>query len=214
MCNVVVDNDVLIKGSGYELLKEIIEAIPANEEDVGILGAARYSVPKYLEKLDLNKENEAAISQFEKLASYASVIEPTEDESRLAGELEFQAQKRNLPLDIGESQLLAVLKFRSLNKMATGDKQAIASMEVIMGDLDCIEEVRGKIICLEQLLFILVKNFGQKVCDSVCREPQIDKTFEICFCCHRTESTSDEWLEGLESYIRDIREKAPLMLSP
>jgi len=214
MISVVLDNDVLIKGAAYELLKELVQAIPAVEEDIGLLGASRFLVPSRLKKSELNKEYEVVILHFEKLAEKANFIEPTEEESKFAGELEFLAQKKNLSLDSGESQLLAVLKVRALNKMVTGDKRAIASMEVVSEELINIEEMRGKVTCLEQLFCILIRKLGQTVCEQVCQEPHIDKTLSICFCCHNAESTADQWVEGLKSYIDDIRRQAPILLSP
>lgn len=211
--SVVLDNDVLIKGASYELLRELVQAIPSVEEDIGLLGASRFLVPSRLKKSGLNKNYEEAILHFENLVEKASLIEPTEEESRFAGELEFLAQRKNLPLDSGESQLLAVFKVRSLIKLVTGDKRAIASMEILSGELIDIEELRGKVVSLEQLFCRMVEKLGQTVCDQVCQEPHVDKTLSICFSCHNTDSTVDQWLEGLRSYIEDIRKQAPILLS-
>lgn len=214
MISVVVDNDVLVKGAAYELLDELFQVISTSNAEIGLLGASRFLVPGRLRKAQLNKEPEVAVLHFEDLVKQANTIEPTGEESRLAGELEFLAQKKNLSLDSGESQLVAVLILRSLNNLVTGDKRAIASLEEVAGELINIEDIRGKVICIEQLFLRLVGKFGQIISSEVCMEPHIDKALSICFCCHQSNSTSNQWLEGLKSYIENVRTKAPILLSP
>lgn len=213
MTTVVVDNDLLIKGAAYELLEQLISVVPSTGEGVGLLGAARYLVPDRLRKMRLNKDSAIAVQHFENLAARAEFLEPSPEESKLAGELEFHAQKSNLSLDPGESQLLAILIIRSLDKLATGDKRAIVAMEQVSGYVTDVEAIRGKILCLEQLFHRLMGNMDTtQVRQCVCEEPNVDKALSICFGCHAVSSASEHWLEGLQSYIADIRRRAEILL--
>jgi hypothetical protein len=48
-------------------------------------------------------------------------LEPTEAETSIAAEIEFEAQRYGLQLDAGESLLFAIVDLRGIACLATGD---------------------------------------------------------------------------------------------
>ncbi|MCI0613011.1 hypothetical protein L0244_08475 [bacterium] len=184
----VVDNDIVFKGSCYQLLDDIIPEV--HTERVGVLGATRYVVSKKIRKAHLSGNVQSAIECFENFIKKASELEPTIAEQNLAAELEFTAQKLGLSFDTGESQLSAIVITRQIPLLLTGDKRAIRSLEQMIESLQILSDLCGKIKCLEQLFVAAVQRGDiQTFRSSICAESNLDKTLTICFGCSSIEVT-------------------------
>jgi len=211
----IVDNDILFKAACFGLFDELILASCRLEGSVGILGAARYVVPKKIQK---NVETAIAIAAKEAFQTFiggAEIIEPTEEEQVMAADFELAAQRAAVALDIGESQLCAVLITRAVPLLLTGDKRAICALEHLLGTDPRLNALAGKVRCLEQLVLqpLSGNNYFQfRV--AVCREPGVDKTLAICFSCKGEQATLEGITEGLKSYINDLRSQANRILAP
>jgi hypothetical protein len=213
--DVIVDNDILFKCSCFGLVDELILANCQPEGSVGILGAARYVVPKKIHKNIQATIAAAAKEAFQTLVDVAEIIEPTEDEQVMAADFELAAQRAAVALDSGESQLCAVLIARALRLLFTGDKRAISALEHLLDSDTRLNALAGKVRCLEQLVLqpLSADNCAQfRV--AVCREPAIDKTMAICFSCSAEEATLEGITAGLKSYINDLRSQANRILAP
>ena len=92
---VVIDNDILLKGSGFGLLEEIISVIPANIHDVGILRAAKFIVSNKLSKARFTD----ALALFQNIMQHIQFLEPTEEEATLAAQLEYESLSANMQID-------------------------------------------------------------------------------------------------------------------
>jgi hypothetical protein len=209
----VVDNDILLKGSCYGLLPMLLATIPRSGA-VGILGASRFVVPKMIVRNQLLKNLDVAVAHFAAMVAENEVVEPSADEQHMAALLESTAQQMALNLDAGESQLVAVLVSRVLPCMLTGDKRAIASLEALLDSDLGLLFISGKIRCLEQLVADALKMGDvDEIRRAICGEPSVDKTLCICFSCNSSESHSKDAVEGLASYIADLRRRAARVLS-
>lgn len=207
---IAVDNDVLLKGSCFDLLKEIINAIPAEFHEIGVLQAAKFVIANKLRKANLND----TLIKFEKIIQQVQCLEPSEDEAKFAAQLEYDALKAKLNVDSGESLLCAIVIMRAFTLMVTGDKRAIKSLELLVKTSSEAIKLAGKIVCLEQLILrITQKSDARIVKRAICGRPDIDKTLTICFSCASPEIGPESWLECLTSYIRDIRSSAPIILT-
>lgn len=210
MPTVVVDNDILHKGAGYGLLQEFLSAIPAQLHEVGILGAAKYVVRYRLkrEKLD------AAASTFEGVIEQMQQLEPTAEEAQFAAQLEFEAQRMNLNIDVGESILCAITIIRTLERLVSGDKRAIGGFEGLAKCFAEFEKLKGKVICLEQLLVRLLETNAGAVRQAICGQTHLDRALTVCFSCSNPEVDPASWADGLASYIHHLRNIAPSILTP
>ena len=208
-----IDTDVLHKATVYGVMRELLAAIPNRAEQHCILTAAKYVIRNKLVKNPPNKGTDIAINYLNKLLDELLLIEPTGEEISLAATLEYKAQLLNLEFDSGESLLSAVLFHRTLTYMLTGDKRAIAAAEIIFPEVFEIEKLKGKFMCLEQSIYwLLIKSDPAYVRSCICNEPSIDTTLSTCFSCNSPEVPIESWNEGLQSYIEDIRVRAPTML--
>lgn len=209
--NLVVDNDVLIKCACYAMLDQI-QSSGGREEGIGILGAARYVVRSYLGSRGQITDRQAAQARFDTFLAATQSLEPTEEELRLATEIEEKAIELALDLDGGESQLCAIAALRSSPRVLTGDKRAIKAAQSLYGGLPALASLCRRIVCLEQAIIGVTNQIGIRTARSlVCAEPQVDRSITICFECNADDDREFS-LEGLKSYVNDLRVLAPTLL--
>ena len=210
-----MDNDILHKTTAYGLLDKVLDVAIAHEEIYGILGAAKYIVPKKLKKHLKVRDYETVMVEFNTSINKLEIIEPSEQEVALAAHFEFEAQRLNLEFDDGESQLCAILLSRKLRRVITGDKRAINAAEMLINNNHIPDEISFKLVCLEQILQWLINEYGIEIIrGGICLEKSLDKAMSYCFSCSSPETTIESCLEGLESYIADLRHSAPITLAP
>jgi hypothetical protein len=182
----LVDNDILFKGACYGLLDAFLAPVSVAGDSFGILGAARFVVSKKIIKRAPHKGIVAAHEHLATFLGRAAVVEPTEDEQRMAAEFELAAQRAGLGFDAGESQLCSILICRSTPLLLTGDKRAIQAIEQLLDSESRLVALCGKIRCLEQLVldtFSASPN-PDTLRTAICAEVEVDKTLTICFSCH------------------------------
>jgi hypothetical protein len=209
----LADNDILLKGACYGLLRTFKETLPG-DGPLGILGTSRFVVPKRIPQRGLRGDGAKAQADFTAFVAENEILEPTPDEQQFAAALEAAAQQMTLSLDIGESQLAAVFACRLLPWLLTGDKRAIMALEKLLDSEVRLARLSGRIRCLEQLVSAAVCSAGvEQIRSAICAEPAVDKALSICFSCNSPDVRSDQPLEGLASYISDLHKGAPRVLS-
>ena len=110
---VLIDNDVLLKISCYTLVDEAVAATTVANVPPAMLGVGRFVVRSRLTRARNLTNAARASAAFERLLKAVSIVEPNEAEVTLAADLEAEANRRELDLDSGESQLLAILILRA-----------------------------------------------------------------------------------------------------
>ena len=181
---------------------------------VGILGASKFVVPKMILRIRLQGDPAPPGHVLPRSWSRTKCLKPQHSGAADGCVPEAAAQEKALNLDAGESQLVAILVTRCLPCMVTGDKRAIASLEDLLDSDARLAAMSGKIRCLEQLIAsALVAMEGEQMRRAICAEPAVDKTLSICFSCSSATVDFASVVEGLESYIVDIRARAPRVLA-
>jgi len=211
----VVDNDILFKGACYGLLNELVSADLGADGGIGVLGAARYVVPRKIERRALNRGAEDALRHLNDFLRQITILEPTDSEREMAAQLELSAQVAGVSLDTGESQLSAIVVHRAISFLLTGDKRAIEATEVLL-DLDPrLSYLSGRVRCLEHLVLdaLMVANSAAVLKAAICSEKHVDRTLTICFGCHSEGASGDDFNLGLRSYISDLRSRAKRVLA-
>lgn len=205
MFNTVVDNDILLKACLFGLDAEVTEFLCQAGLIAAVLPVARYVVRSRLRRHPSARTADASIRALDSIVSSLAAAEPSSEELRLAASFETDAQSRNLELDSGESQLLAIILNRRLKLLLTGDKRAIRAIEQLVGD----QMPTGSVGCLEQLFGALVRRLGVSTLRArVCAEPQTDQTLAACFACRSPAVDLSAVIDGLRSYIEDLRNSA------
>ena len=204
---ILVDVDIALKVCSYRLAAAFIECTTLGQAPA-ILAISRYTLRSRL-RVARNLENPEGIGEeIEDLMANVTLVQPTEEEIRLAADFEEEAIRHSLDFDTGESQLLAVLLRRGAPLLLTGDKRAIRAIHGLG-----ISGTDGRIACLEQLMAsILAKWDYTKLRQRVCGEPNADKAMTICFACSSPQVTEAGIRDGLASYVRDLRRSTATLL--
>ncbi|HEV2491940.1 MAG TPA: hypothetical protein VG204_02585 [Terriglobia bacterium] len=211
----VIDNDILLKGACYGLLGELISTICSADDVVGVLGSARFVVPKRIETANVRRDRAVALGILLTFLSKTEALEPADDEQRMAADLELTAQELGVNLDGGESQLCAILVKRALPLLLTGDKRAVTAIEKLLDADSRLTHIGGRVKCLEQVFATAVARHGYAaLCLAVCAEPEIDKVLSICCSCKSQPADHETLLECLQSYINHLRQQAGRVLAP
>lgn len=207
---VLLDNDVLIKMSAWQLGRPMTDCLTTASGPPAMLGVAAFVIRRKLGKIGL-QDPVAAEAAFTKLYEALSLVEPTEEELEAAAALEDAANRADLQFDTGESQLAAILLHRDAALLATGDKRAIAALAALAPD-----ELAGRVAPLEALLRQIAARIGiEQLRAHICIEPRADRSAAICFGCHRQGAILAAEVEAcLASYLGDLAKAAePILVS-
>lgn len=201
----LVDTDILLKVVSYRLAQDSLAQIAKRGMSPRVLGAARFMLATHVAKGRRIVDQAAAAAELAAIEPMLNAIEPTSEETALAADIEALAQSLGVPVDSGESQLLAILMTRSSSLMISGDKRAIAAIASMLTPLP-----PNRIGCLEQLLGCLIEALGSDpVRKAICREPQVDKAVTAAAGCS---SEGADLSAGLASYVESLRRDAPALL--
>lgn len=213
MCELLLDVDVVIKLSAYNLLAVIDH--PGCGDDCsarsGVIATTRYVAAKRLARKAV--DSESAQARLDAFLAEAIELEPTEAELQLAASIESAAASAGLELDTGESQLCAIAIGRSTPTLLTGDKRAIAAAEALLGTVTELAALANRIACLEQAMALAVERLGPSAVRArVLAERSIDIAINICFQVTNPAVGPDFHPSGLRSYIDSVRASAPTLL--
>jgi hypothetical protein len=209
----LLDNDILFKVSCFDF-SDGLAAYLNGSSSPSRLKVAEYVLSRKIARSSGVRDKEGAAERLKSLLTRVVSLEPNDAEVSLASEIEAAAQEQNLSFDTGESQLLAVLIVRSARRLLTGDKRAIEGLLPLCECLGKQAEVSGKIVCFEQLLLALLDLIGaEELVARVCSEPDVDKTASISCGCATGGTGADRISEGLNSYLRYLRERSGDILS-
>lgn len=211
----IVDNDFLHKITLYELFDLLVNTVSDGNGYLSALEVSQFVIRKKAKKNPPQKGLDAFLAAFDQVLQKIELISPAEIEIELASELEAYAQREGLNLDIGESQLCAILIHRSIPLLFTGDKRAIYAIEVIFHSGHFNTDFQARIVCLEQAIYWLLER-SPHLCEqirlAICAEKKADTSLSICFSCSSPEINNVDWQGQLRSYIEDLRTRAPNFL--
>jgi len=214
--DVAVDNDVLLKAACYSLAPRFWPQA-GGDPSFGVLGAARFVLSNAVTRGSRVRDKAAASQGLAEFFARAALLEPTDAELGAAAELEQLAQRAGFELDVGESQLAAMVAARNILLLDTGDKRAVRGLEALIDLSQTCAQLSARVRCLEQLLLHALDTTPgefQAITSAVCAEPAVDKTASICFGCYSDgEAERDSVRAGLESYVASLRSEAPRVLA-
>lgn len=210
---IAVDNDIVLKGVCFGILVDIFRAFDCEAEAIGALGVARFVLRRRVAKANVSGDRGAVLKRLEGFFASATLLEPTDEEERLAARLEGSAQRLGVSLDAGESQLCAAALVREIPLLLTGDKRAIAAMERLLDHEARMLRLCGKVRCLEQCVALVLDRVGADVLrGAICSERAVDRCLTICFACSSAAVERASVVEGLTSYIESLRTDASRVL--
>lgn len=202
---VLLDNDVVLKLCCYgchQLLDRLVDAPPA------MLRVARYALRDRVRRGAGILDRERAKAALEGALAGVTPLDPCREEIDLAAELEEKATRASLDLDIGESQLLAILLRRNWPLLLTGDKRAVVAIHEL-----AVPGANGRVACLEQAIATLIELVGaERLRAAVCAEPGADRAVTACMACSAEIVRDEDVRAGLSSYLQDLRRRSGSVL--
>lgn len=208
----LVDNDVLLKASCYDLAADLPRLLCGSGRDVAGLALAKFVLKRKIEKSKSVADRQKATKALDVVLASIAALEPDSAELQLAAQYEEHALSAGYAFESGESQLLAILINRAAKALMTGDKRAVVAAWQLATDLDILPALAGRFVCFEQVMLELcARKDPSVVAVSVCAEKAVDKTMSICFGCS---SAFDEnsMRTGLLSYTEDLRTRSGELL--
>lgn len=208
---VLLDNDVVLKAASYALVDETVAVTTIEDTPPAMLGVGRFVIGNRLSRATNITDPARATEAFERILAALTLVEPDENEMAAAADLEAEAIRRDLELDGGESQLLAILANRTCSLLITGDKRAIAAMAIVAA-----AQAGGRVACLEQMVAQIVTTCGMPTVQArVCGEPNVDRAITNCFACSSPDMPEvNDVIAGLASYTGHLDRSSPGVLIP
>lgn len=110
-------------------------------------------------------------------------------------------------IDEGEALLFAKLAEGSTSLLTTGDQRSLIALGNAMGLAGFRDEIRGRVVCLEAALLLLVKSLGSpSVGEALQRLQGINTKIDVLFG-YKTQFSDDEIIRQLSSYREDLSKK-------
>jgi hypothetical protein len=199
----LIDTDMLVLLAASDLLEQVVALLGFEMKDVRRLGAAIHQVRKSKSFRDQYGQEilEAALPRIESI----TVAEPATDLELL--------NRLNESIDPGEAQLVAVAAGQRGTLLVSGDKRAIRDLAAC-GDSGCIQSMKGRIVTLEAVLWMLLRNTDARDLHGFLQVASFHKTLRIVFT-EANLATDGGCAAAVRSYfIGADRDSAGLLYNP
>ncbi len=201
----LLDNDIVLKASRYDLIEELKNHI-GGIESIRILDTLRYRfyLNDKMKALTYCKTDEAfnRLIEFVAQSPILELPENSDDISRL---------NEVTNIDQGEVLLFAYNIWAPGSVTFTGDKRAILALSNIADINDLVDVIRGRVKCLEQIAAEFIYKYGFEIIQNKINSDQdCDKSLKNCFRC----PTEGDVMYGLKSYYEDLNSATNGLLAP
>jgi hypothetical protein len=201
-----LDNDITYKLVAFQLFDEAIATLQIDKNSLQVLPTAKFFFQRKQKKKGASPDEFLAVV-IELVSSCVSVIADVND--TVTEELNQLRQVEGI--DEGEAALIVATRSQTDFLLLSGDKRCMRGLARIPEQI--YKRLCGRVICLEQIILKLIEVKGFVfVRDRVLPMVSCDKSLQICFGVS-SPATEENVIEGLNSYINDIRQQAPNLLA-
>lgn len=224
-----LDNDIILKLATCDLFNETLTTFEINATQIQILGSFKYKfasdrqIKRKRGDLANNDYTQYDVKKALEIAeNFATLSEHNSDidkniYSKLINYSKISNDKKD-KIDIGEAILISHISYLSQqgytnNYLLTHDKCCLRAL-IKSGFTDIIENLDGRIWCLEQLILKYIEEFGFDIV-----QPKIypvrdcDKNIKMIFG-YSIEASEDVVKESLEKEIMVLRQDTGNLLYP
>jgi hypothetical protein len=195
----LIDSDIFVLLSAAGLLDDLVDCLGFELSDVRRLDA----LPHQLQRgRSFRRYDEAARSE---ALTRCHEVRPIEDRPTSS---EHWAKLISVDdIDEGEAFLFVKLAEASTSLLTTGDQRSLIALGKAEGLHSFRDQIRGRVVCLESALLLLVQNVGaQSVGEALQRLRSINTKIDVLFG-YKNEFVEEEIVRQLRSYLKDLREK-------
>ncbi len=208
--DLLIDNDIIIDLSSFDLCNQMIEAPGIQRTDIYITSSVRYSLGVIGRRV-AKKEESFGKPTYDRMKSFLMGIQEIcnlyDDQYRTL------IENGGIGIDIGEATLMtAVCSDEFL--IATGDKRSLKALAACGECRNTFDRIRGKVICLEQIILKIVQIHGiEYVRPRIEAATRIDKSVRFCFGVV-TPASEASVIECLLSNIDHVNRESNNILAP
>ncbi|MEY3302559.1 MAG: hypothetical protein RLZZ139_931 [Cyanobacteriota bacterium] len=201
-----LDNDITYKLVAFQLFDEAIATLQIDKNSLQVLPTAKFFFQRKQKKKGASPDEFLAVV-IELVSSCVSVIADVND--TVTEELNQLRQVEGI--DEGEAALIVATRSQTDFLLLSGDKRCMRGLARIPEQI--YKRLSGRVICLEQIILKLIEVKGFVfVRDRILPMVSCDKSLQICFGVS-SPATEENVIEGLNSYVNDIRQQAPNLLA-
>lgn len=192
----LIDTDMLVLLGGSETLSIVLDLLGFRMDQARRLAAATCQLQRGRRFKDAYPAP-LLQSAFRTAGMIAPITEPPRD-LELADRL-----ARVSAIDPGEAQLFALLAEHPAYYLTSGDKRALTAVGQERELSGLRERIRGRIICLESILKLLVMKSGAAAIGAAFEVLRRHKTLSVLLSATQTKD-DQTCLQGIDSYIKDL----------
>ncbi len=193
------DNDIIHKLAVCDLTAQTLTALQLNTSELLVLGSARFKLlsPKMVKRLEQESPDKKAAGRVE------AFLKTTRNVSADAHADDLPLLQGVDGIDAGEMVLLSVASRDPDSVLLTGDKRCIQALLSAPACRPIVDRLRGRVICLEQIVRILIVTDGFTAVLPHVATVSCDKALGAIFG-SGVKSKEASVRDGLDSYIDSI----------
>jgi len=200
-----LDNDILLKLGSLGFLNELANIFDTNSSSIFILPTAFHYI-KNNKKLRVKYSEENLQNILTIIKNYFVIPDYYIDDDRFTALADIER------IDSGERVLFALNPPDKDFLILTGDKKSLEQLSIHLGDNKIIDDLNGKIVCLEYVISKLLKLKGFDIVTNKMKETNFagDTGMKLIF--NQQSLTLEKLNEGLISFFNEIKSKTKNLL--
>ena len=204
MSAILLDNDIVLKISMYDLVDEFL-SVCSIPKATFVLPTLKYVF--HLHSDDMARKRVGGDGPLKSIRAFLTEVEELHNKPSIKMLNLFQEVDQ---IDPGEAVLFAMAVTWDRSITITGDKRALVAISSLSNEIDSIKKLSGRLKCLEQIIAeMMIAGLNQKVQEKV-HGKKWDTALRICFNSGHNSNT----IECLKSYYTDINARCHNMLAP
>lgn len=200
-----LDNDIILKLGSLGFLDELEKIFNTNTSNIYILPSAFHYLKK--NKRLRNKYSEESLqSIIEKIKTYQEIPDVYVDDQRFLSLADIEK------IDAGERVLFALNPPEKDFLILTGDKRSLEQLSTQLSDSEIIDDLNGKIVCLEYLIVKILELKGIGSVVQKMKENNFGGDIGLKLIFNQQGLTIEKINEGLMSFYDELKGKTNSLL--
>lgn len=200
-----LDNDIILKLGALGFLQELETIFQTNSSSIYILTSAFHYI-KNNKKLR-NKYSEESLQRIlEEIKTFTQIPDEFVDTER------FLSLANIEKIDAGERVLFALNPPEKDFLILTGDKRSLEQLSTQLSDSKIIDDLNGKIVCLEYLIVKILELKGIESVEKKMKENNFGGDIGLKLIFNQQGLTIEKVNEGLISFYNDLKGKTNSLL--
>ncbi len=213
----LIDNDILLKLTAFQIRDEAIDLLGLSINTLRVLSTAQFVFPDWQKKQQIQPDKYQGYTDtiWEEAILFCQRCQPLNPLNSISDPSIFNEIQQLMPfreeINEGETELILATAYIGDFVILTGDKKCLQALPRI--PLSIYARLQGRMVCLEQIILKLIERLGFDQVQSLIQPAiQCDRSIRICFG-YSQPAPEDQVRTALQNYIDDIHRVAPGLLA-